>query len=728
MRHAAGAPKGGRTRQCGEGAKFIERLVWHLAADRWKLGPVNALQLLLIGASVASAAAASGAAVLPPLDVRLGHARAFTAGDRLCVSSGCVERDWRWTGAGLATVGLEDLRTGRNWVAQPEYAAASDWALPGLMGHQPARLVSLSAAPSTDGQFTSEMLQVVAEVVYPQSGLAVRFVVWTYPDGPGFRTQLWVKGKPVRSTTASSEAAEGRGSPRAAPPAAETARTDYLPITFSHARAVGYFNDTQHRNKPETHLIRDEAAGLGEVNWANLVSTEDARGGVILVKESHKCVNQPGVNTGAFLLLTNGTAVTGWGLPLSALSPDAFHWCWATWTILYNAPGADARQLAVKQFDRLRYPVNEALDIELRANTWGSGATSLQSVQRASEDQVLAEIDSVAGLGLDSLEIDDGWQTGRMPGEHPARDKWLPRPDWYPKGWSDVVARATQRHIKLGLWLAANAPLSALQWNYRQGHFRDWKLDFANLSTYDLAESCLAKARNFIDYTHHKVRVHWDVTENAPRFGYFWARECGSIWLENRKPARPANVIARPWLQLRDAWELARYLNANQFELGIQNYAMVDGKLSDAPLYSMAYSTALGLPGVPLFFQTTRLLTARQRRQIKALLAPYKEHRRDLFESFVFPIGEEPDNAAWSGFQWVKPGAAIGYLLMFRERLNREAHREVALHFLKPGTVLNLENLRTGSSDRVTVTPAAAAPLDIPQATDVLFMRYQIVR
>ena len=33
---------------------------------------------------------------------------------------------------------------------------------------------------------------------------------------------------------------------------------------------------------------------------------------------------------------------------------------------------------------------------------------------RASETEILAELESVADLGLDTLQIDDGWQIGRM--------------------------------------------------------------------------------------------------------------------------------------------------------------------------------------------------------------------------------------------------------------------------------------------------------------------------
>ena len=130
-----------------------------------------------------------------------------------------------------------------------------------------------------------------------------------------------------------------------------------------------------------------------------------------------------------------------------------------------------------------------------------------------------------------------------------------------------MVAKAEQVGVDLGIWHAARAPLDALKRNWDEGHFKTWKLDFANLSAYAGVNDYLDKGRAFVTYTDHTVRVNWDVTENAPRFGYFWARECGNIWLANRKPLQPANVVPRPWLMLREAWELAALPQLHQVRI-----------------------------------------------------------------------------------------------------------------------------------------------------------------
>lgn len=386
----------------------------------------------------------------------------------------------------------------------------------------------------------------------------------------------------------------------------------------------------------------------------------------------------------------------------------------------------DHRELALKRFDRTRCPVNSGGDVYMKANTWGSGANQPESFLRAREDEVLAEIDSVADLGLDALRIDDGWQVGRMPGKHPELREWHPRPDWYPEGWSRVREHAEKRGVDLGFGFAARAPLEDLTESYDQVGFKTYKLDLANLGNYAGVQSYLEKGRALVEHKGHRSKVNWDVTENAPRFGYFWARECGSIWLANRKPMSPSNVVPRPWLMLRETWELARYMNKNKFELPIQNFRRVNQKVSDAHKHSDTYSVALGLSGIPVFFQTTRLLESDQRDEIKQPLKPYLEVRSELFERYVFPIGDEPDNASWAGLQWVDPDSNTDYLLVFRERQNGESTVSLPLRFLPAGAEVVFEDLRQGTTSEQMLDEQSSASLTIEKPGDVALFRYRV--
>lgn len=653
---------------------------------------------------------------LPPLNARFGEATARTTGDKLTISTGRIERTWQWTGTGIVTTGLKDVAHAREW-SNIKPAVRCDWAYQGIIDDTAAgKLVSLTAREDDDEAFTSRHLEVAAEVEYPS--LTVRYLIWAYPGAPGLRTQLWVKGVPNGAVVK-----------------AAVKRADYLPVDAAtlaaQRRYIGYFNDTQHRNQPETEIlredVRDRTARLPEsVDWANMVSLEIKGAGIVMLKESHKCVNQPGVDTGAFVLDAGGLKNTGWALSMSDIVPDQYRWCWASWVIVHDG-SPYGRELAIKQFDRYRYPVVAKRDMWTLACTWGASRDPRDGRNAAWESAVLPEMDSVADLGIDMLLIDDGWAVS--PSAKSANPDggigWKPHPQIYPDGWRNVAARKEKLGLKLGLWGVAQAmPVEDMNWNWDRLRMSQLKLDFANLNTYGAMFDLMRHVRQFELHTGHECIISWDVTENAARYGYFWAREYGDVHFMNRKPSTPLNVIYIPWLALRDFWDLARYNNLNKWQLTTQNPELVDRAHSDASQYGVSYCTATTLMGIPEFLLLTRQFSQNGREQVRSLLKTYKPHQRDIFDSFVFPVGERPTNGSWTGFQAVRPESKDGYLLLFRERLNRETTKRIALRFLKPGTNFVLRDLRNGAARNVKVDAGGTVEFRIPEPADFLFLKY----
>lgn len=505
-------------------------------------------------------------------------------------------------------------------------------------------------------------------------------------------------------------------------------RVDFLPVHDGKMTGFGYYNDTQHRNTPQDHLSREEPVENSSVDWASILFVENTKGGIAWVKESQKCVNQSGVDTGGFSRDDTGLHNSGSGLSAEYLQSDSYRWCWASWTVLYPEATADQRELAMKQFDRARFPVDPQRDVWVKANTWGSGNSGTESMAMAAEVKVLKEIESVADLGIDVLQIDDGWQKGRSQESDAKEREWYPRDDWYPNGWKTVRKTAAAKSLRLGLWTAARVDLGDLKRNYDQGGFVTWKYDFASIKNYDNLYEHWAKLRAFLKYTGHKASMAVDVTENASRFGYFWARDFGCVWLSNRKPNNPDNTVPKPTLMLRESRELAEYVNLNKFELPIQNFSRADKEKSDASLYGHTYEVALGLMGIPTFFQTTYYYEGAARAEVREILKVYKAVQHDLFQRYVFAIGEIPNGSSMSGFQWVSPDSDTGYLLVFRERLNEQAKEELVLRFLKPGTNLQLTDLRSGTKWKETLNDNCGIPLVIKNPADVAFVKYDIVK
>ena len=359
------------------------------------------------------------------------------------------------------------------------------------------------------------------------------------------------------------------------------------------------------------------------------------------------------------------------------------------------------------------------------------------SRMQAREDNILVEIDSQADLGIDIQQIDDGWQGHDFKNWRPIKSYELKRDDGiyplyksetypvYPDGWGKVREYARQKGVKLGLWAAITISADDLIWNYEQGDFRYYKLDYAHLPTKGQVEDLMGKARKLILHSGHKVRINWDVTERNPRVGYFYGREYGNIYLANRKPKWPRNVVYKPYLILRDAWQLSDYLNLNKFQITIQNCDRTDPEVSDAHLHGHDYCLAQTLMGSPIFFQETRFYDEAARDVLRPLISLYKKYRDEMYLGYVFPIGDTPDNKSWSGFQNHNPDSFTGYLTILRQLHNKETGNTVGLKFLA-GKTIKITNLQTQRSRTVKVPETGKVNFTIDNAPGYLFLKYTV--
>ncbi|UOY05781.1 hypothetical protein L0P88_17800 [Muricauda sp. SCSIO 64092] len=639
------------------------------------------------------------------------EAKAYTKGNTLNISTGKITRVWELTPQGLLTQSIESYKS----LGSP---FGSDWNLSGILSENAeAKLTELTTRKSNDYGFTSDHLEVTAEFEYPGDGVGVKYVVWAYPNATGLRTQLFVKKL-------------GNYKDKGSTDSTSVTRAEYIPLKTegSETSLIGYYNDTQHRNTRETEILKEETTrGKGTYNWASVIDIKSRDNGIILVQESHKCVNQQGVHTGAFYVDEPGVYASGLGISVDDLT-ETYNPLWAYWVVSYQGDGSD-RQLALKQFDRKRFPIDPKRDIYIMANNWGSGASGDESKYASREANTLIEIESQRDLGIDLHQVDDGWQGNQYNiWDAPAKQtktKTYGVYDVYPKGWTNIKEAAEKAGVRLGLWAAWTIPGKDLLAQYKTGGFTSYKLDFANLNSYEKLHGFVNKVRQFVLDTDHKVRVNWDVTENPPRIGYFYGREYGNIYLENRKPMIPENVVYRPHLVLRDAWQVAKYTNLNKFQVSVQNIDRVNRKESDAYLHNHPYSVAIALMGSPIFFQETHYYTNEARDQIRTILKTYKKHRDAMYKGYVFPVGNKPDNSSWSGFQNYNPEINNGYLTIFREINNGEATKTMRLHFIK-NTTLILTDLLTGDSEEKEVDGEGNIDFEISKVADFRFYQFQV--
>jgi len=709
---------------------------------------MNKLILLIVFLSAFSSGKTNGQ-TLPVIACEYGKALAYTLGDSLFVKTGEVERKWIWTGSGLVTQYVKNTTTGQIY-SNSQKNIRCDWNLQNTCiekdkkdGEQnltgcdwnwikpdaspaEAKLVSLTARVGDDDGFTNKYVEVVTQLRYESLNLEVQHVIWVYPDAPGVRTQLRIKALPgFRSENfpKADTITKYYGSTQPLP----GGRADFLPLDFAaknQRNYWGYFNDPGNRYDQSLDMLKEEVIHgyplfqMESNNWASGLGVEYAGHGVCIIKESPKTVNQPGQNTGSFYSGSNGLWVTGLGLLPDEITTDRFRECWATWTILYSG-GNDEMQLAVKRFDRARYLASAERDLFILGNTWGPG--NPLGNQFTEESFVLKEIPALADLGVDLFQIDDGWQKSQAGS---SASDFLPK---YTNGWNDIKASCDKYGVKMGLWVSIrNAKVSDLITNFDQLGFISWKVDFDHLGNRKDFEERTTSYREIMKHAWLKTQFTLCPEYNNLRYGWYFAKEYGSIYFQNIQEGLPEHLTMVPYHVLRQHWLMSKYFNSNKLQVMLQNPKRTNRDRSDAYLHSHSYCFAMGLPFIPVFFQSAQFLDPVGQKELKKLILIYKKYREDMFNCYTFPIGEMPSNDRWSGFQMVDEKMNTGFILLFRELHNNELQKEINLKFLSNKTIL-MTNLETGKVTQQKVKPDGATTFSLDVPASYLYLEYSVI-
>ncbi len=371
------------------------------------------------------------------------------------------------------------------------------------------------------------------------------------------------------------------------------------------------------------------------------------------------------------------------------------------------------------------------------SNTWGDG----NGFSRVCREFVLREVDAAADIGVDIVQIDDGWQTGSTADKTRRDEKgrrvflgdfWELDRSKFPGGIEEITAYAAERGVRVGLWFAPDShdgyallerDTAVLERAYREWGARFFKLDmFWILSDTD-RDRFLELLRR-IYALGSDVAAQIDVTRNA-RLNYLCGRQYGSVFVENRY-TKSANSF--PHRILRNLWMLSRYLPTTRFQFEVVNPDLNQERYSPsdpfAPsLYDMDYLFATVMLSNPLFWMEMQFLSDARREQIKPLVSLWKEHRRELAVSDIAPIGEKPSGRSITGFLVAKQGTPT-YLLVFREVTDRGTHRlSLPLSGNETATLLasNAEaslTIREGEVELMLSKPRAYAFYQLHSATN----------
>ena len=686
----------------------------------------NVLLLMILCYS----ACAQGAFVPKDKTVEYKNASVVYRNNKIIVSTGRIERTWEWTGNGLLTTSIRDQVTGREY-AKKSGRYRCDWDLPGSVNDSSAAVLDdLEISENDDEGFTNKHLQVITTINYPEAKLEVQHVIWVFPDAPGIRTQLRIKATEGFSPIGLSDN-EGKRMDSGHWISVPGARSEYLPLDFTienTRRYWGYYNNPGSRHDPAREML-EETVVTGyplflteDNNWASGLSIEynDGNDGICVVKESPKCVNQQAHNTGSFYSGTVGLAVTGWGLTPSEIIKERYRECWATWTIVWTQ-GNDGMQLALKQFDRARYPVFPQRDMFILSNTWGPADPD--GARFTEEVYLMKEIPALAKLGVDVMQIDDGWQKGE--GRYNEAKGFSPK---YKNGWKDIKTEADKYGLRFGLWVTAKlSTAEELIKNVDELGFVSWKVDFDQLTNRADYEDRIKKYREVMKHAWMKTQFTLCPEYDDPRYGWYYCKEYGSIYFQNIQESLPAHLTMVPYQVLRQHWLMARYFNSNKLQVMLQNPKRANPERSDGPQHSHSYCFAMGVPFVPCFFQSAQYLDAKGQAELGNFIALYKKHREAIFNCYTFPIGSKPDNQSWSGFQMISEDDSAGnYILLFRELHNTQNERSIQLKLLS-GKTINIINIESGESSVQKVPADGIVRFTIKLPGGYSFLKYAVI-
>jgi len=649
--------------------------------------------------------------------------------NKLTVSTGKIERTWKLTENGLQTISIKNQLTGEEY-AKIDNKYNCDWDLPGAINDTThALMLDLSIDENDDDGFISKHLRVVSTFKYLETKLEIQHVIWVFPNAPGIRTQLLVKALEGFSTEKLPDR-EGVRIDYGHKIAVPGSRCEYLPLNFTvenTRRYWGYYNNPGSRHDPAREMLEETLVTgyplfLTEENqWASGLSVEynNGKNGICVVKESPKCVNEQSHYTGGFYSGPNGLVVSGWGLTPDEIVTDRYRECWATWTIVWSQ-GNDGMQLALKQFDRARYPVFPERDLFLLSNTWGPANPG--GSQFTEQDFLMKEIPALAKLGIDVMQIDDGWQKGGLSSS--ARD-FSPK---YKNGWKDVKAEMDKYGLRFGLWVTAQlATTEEMNKNLDELGFISWKADFDHLANRSDYEARAKKYREVMKHAWMKTQFTLCPEYDDPRYGWYYFKEYGSIYFQNIQESLPAHLTMVPYQVLRQHWLMAKYFNSNKLQILLQNPKRANPDRSDATQHSHSYCFAMGVPFVPCFFQSAQYLDEQGQRELSGFISLYKKHREAIFQCYTFPIGDKPDNQSWSGFQMInEDDTSSNYLLLFREIHNAESQKIIQLKLLA-GKKIKITNIETEESRVEKVPESGEIGFKIKEPGSYQFLQYAVI-
>lgn len=320
------------------------------------------------------------------------------------------------------------------------------------------------------------------------------------------------------------------------------------------------------------------------------------------------------------------------------------------------------------------------------SNTWGDR----NGISRVCRDFVMKEIDAAKEIGVDIVQVDDGWQIGKTydttkwdAQNRPvfSGDYWTLDENLFPNGLNELTEYAKKANIKMGIWFAPDAhdnyalfdrDVKVLKKAYTEWGVRFFKLDMFWITNLEERDKFLALLKEIYSFG-NDVAVQLDVTR-FNRINYFCGKEYGTLFVENRYTKGGTYY---PHRTLKNIWMLSKYLPTQKFQFELANPDLNGEfyKENDdfAPQkYSMDYLFATTMLSNPLFWMEMQFLSEKRRKELKRIMPIWQKIKEEISDAIVTPIGQKPTGRSISGFK-VSVNNKDKYLLIFRESTSEDS-------------------------------------------------------
>lgn len=384
-----------------------------------------------------------------------------------------------------------------------------------------------------------------------------------------------------------------------------------------------------------------------------------------------------------FSCRANETQIVGIGVMPGDIDADEWTRCYG-FAIGVTTRDTYAELSALRTYQeqiRVRDPERDEM---ILVNTWSDRGQDT----KMNESFVFAEIDAAKRLGATHFQLDHGWETTQdavrtwpldLNNVWATPHFWDVHPARFPNGLAPCVQKAKDSGIELCIWFNPSADNSYKHWRddanvligmHKDFGIRTFKIDGVQLVDKTAEINFRRMLDKVIKATGGDAVFNLDVTAGK-RFGYHYFNEYGNYFLENRYTDWSSYY---PHWTLRNLWMLSRYVPAQSLQIEFLNkWRNSDKYPADDPLaphnVPFDYCFAITMMAQPLaWFEAGEL--PEDAFGISETVRMYREHMPRIHSGQIFPIGNEPSGAGWTGFQSIISNS--GYFLIYRE-LNSSA-------------------------------------------------------